>query len=347
MKRMTVNIVSAVAIAAMVGLASPAAGQMSATGTITLQGKLSGVADGTRSMTVRFYAASSGGVALATVPVAGVAVSGGIFTLPVSVAATVFNGSPRWWTVSVDGGAETARQQVTSVPQAIRARTSEQIEMYGSTLLTMQPGRNSPEAGFIFFGDGSGWRLYMSRRLDAGGQDSHYFDDRGNQWSLGNHSVASLTIRGGADLAENFDVSPAVTPTVANETVAATPGLVVSIDPARPGKLVVSTDAYDSKVAGVISGANGLKAGVILGKDNADPLIDGEHSVAMTGRVWVRADESGGTIKPGDRLTTSGLKPGHAMKVTDTGRADGAVIGKAMTGVDAGTGMVLVLVNLQ
>jgi hypothetical protein len=35
------------------------------------------------------------------------------------------------------------------------------------------------------------------------------------------------------------------------------------------------------------------------------------------------------------------------MKVTDRDRAGGAVIGKAMTGLDDGTGLVLVLVSLQ
>jgi hypothetical protein len=35
------------------------------------------------------------------------------------------------------------------------------------------------------------------------------------------------------------------------------------------------------------------------------------------------------------------------MKATDRGRAYGAVIGKAMTPLAKGTGLVLVLVNLQ
>ena len=51
-------------------------------------------------------------------------------------------------------------------------------------------------------------------------------------------------------------------------------------------------------------------------------------------------------IQPGDMLTTSGT-PGHAMKAIDRERAFGAVIGKAMTGLSEGKGLVLVLVNLQ
>ena len=45
-------------------------------------------------------------------------------------------------------------------------------------------------------------------------------------------------------------------------------------------------------------------------------------------------------------LTTSAT-PGHAMKATDLGAAQGAIIGKAMTPLDDGRGLVLVLVNLQ
>jgi hypothetical protein len=125
--------------------------------------------------------------------------------------------------------------------------------------------------------------------------------------------------------------------------------MVLSIDPDHPGALRVATEAYDPRVAGVYSGGNGLPTGMIMGKEGCDLTAPGEDRLplAMTGRVWVYADESNGAIVPGDRLTTSGLKPGHAMKVTDAARADGSVIGKAMTRVDVSTGMVLVLVNLQ
>jgi hypothetical protein len=73
---------------------------------------------------------------------------------------------------------------------------------------------------------------------------------------------------------------------------------------------------------------------------------DGKHPVALTGRVYCQADASNGAIQPGDLLTTSDT-PGHAMKVTDHQRAQGAVIGKAMTALADGKGLVLVLVSLQ
>jgi hypothetical protein len=74
--------------------------------------------------------------------------------------------------------------------------------------------------------------------------------------------------------------------------------------------------------------------------------MDGGQNVALSGRVYVRADASGGAIQPGDMLTTSD-KPGHAMRVNDHTRAQGAVIGKAMSALLEGEGFVLVLVSLQ
>lgn len=144
----------------------------------------------------------------------------------------------------------------------------------------------------------------------------------------------AVTIRGGADIVEGFE-------TVTTDVVE--PGTLMVIDPANPGKLMLSTQAYDAKVAGVVSGANGVNPGIKLGQDG---VMDGDLPVAMTGRVYVKCSAENGPVMPGDRLTTSSI-PGHAMKATDSDRSDGAVIGKAMTSLDAETGMVLVLVNLQ
>ena len=70
------------------------------------------------------------------------------------------------------------------------------------------------------------------------------------------------------------------------------------------------------------------------------------ENVALSGRVYALADASGGAIEPGDLLTTSET-PGHCMKATDHAKAQGAIIGKAMSSLNDGKGMVLVLVSLQ
>jgi hypothetical protein len=149
----------------------------------------------------------------------------------------------------------------------------------------------------------------------------------------GNVSVGTLTIRGGADVAEPFELS---TPDVAK-------GSVVVIDDEHAGKLKLSTRAYDTRVAGIVSGANGIEPGISLYQQGA---LEGGRNVALSGRVYVLADATDGAIKPGDLLTTSGT-PGHAMKVADHGNAQGAILGKAMSGLEDGRGMVLVLVTLQ
>jgi hypothetical protein len=145
-----------------------------------------------------------------------------------------------------------------------------------------------------------------------------------------------MEITGGSDLAEQFDVSSA------DGTVQ--PGMVVCIDPSKPGALAVSRESYDRKVAGILSGAGGVEPGMMMAHNGT--LASGEHPVALTGRVYCLADASQAPIEPGDLLTTS-ERPGHAMKVQDYERAQGAVIGKAMTSLQDGRGLVLVLVNLQ
>ena len=145
-----------------------------------------------------------------------------------------------------------------------------------------------------------------------------------------------LKITGGSDLSESFDVDSGALKIV--------PGLVVSIDPLNPGKLVISKEPYDHKVVGIISGAGGVLPGMIMSQVGTE--ADGEFPVALTGRVYCWVDATNGPVEPGDLLTTSAV-PGHAAKVTDRDKAAGAVIGKAMSGLKEGRGLVLVLVSLQ
>ena len=150
-------------------------------------------------------------------------------------------------------------------------------------------------------------------------------------------STSVLEITGGSDLAEQFDVD--------DSDIAPEPGMVVSIDPEKTGKLVISTTPYDKKVAGVISGAGGINPGMVMSQ-NQSPA-SGTLPVAMAGRIYCLADASYGAIEPGDMLTTS-FTPGYAMKASDRDRAYGTVIGKAMEGLNEGEkGLILVLVSLQ
>jgi hypothetical protein len=155
-----------------------------------------------------------------------------------------------------------------------------------------------------------------------------------------------LQITGGSDLAEKFEVAEAVKVFKNGQVVGAIEvkmGMVMAIDPRQAGKLVVSRAAYNRRVAGVVSGANNLSAGLLL--PNLTDAKDAQP-IALSGRVWVYADATRNPIAPGDLLTTS-RTPGHAMKVTNYMRAQGAIIGKAMSALKSGRGLVLVLVTLQ
>jgi hypothetical protein len=178
------------------------------------------------------------------------------------------------------------------------------------------------------------WELGLGARPNA----LKINPDGGNVECGGRVLAPVLEITGGSDLSERFDVNANGSP--------AKPGMVVCIDPEHPGKLAVCRRRYDATVAGVISGAGGVKPGMLMGQQGS--AADGEHPVALTGRAYVWADASASRdgIQAGDLLTTSDT-PGHAMKVIDHAAANGAIVGKAMTTLDDGKGLVLVLVSLQ
>lgn len=136
-----------------------------------------------------------------------------------------------------------------------------------------------------------------------------------------------------ADVAELFDVNGEPQP-----------GFVVSVDPDGEGKLRVSEEEYDETVAGVVSGAGEILSGVVLGQEGT--MAFGDTPVAVTGRVYTWCDASFGEIKPGDRLVASAT-PGHAMKGSDKTRSIGSAVGKALTGLKEGRGLVLVLISVR
>jgi hypothetical protein len=135
-----------------------------------------------------------------------------------------------------------------------------------------------------------------------------------------------------ADCAEEFDV----------EGTAAEPGSVLVLGD-EPGRLRVSDAPYDTRVAGILSGAGNYRPALVLDRK---PEREGRRPVALMGKVWCKVEAESGPIGVGTLLTTSSL-PGHAMAATDRERAFGAVLGKALAPLAAGVGMVPVLVALQ
>ena len=144
-----------------------------------------------------------------------------------------------------------------------------------------------------------------------------------------------VQITGGADFAEPFQIFGA-------ENLL--PGMLVMIDPEHAGQLRIAVGANNHMVAGCVSGAGGIQPGLVMQQEGT--LASGAFPVAMSGRVYCLADASYGPIHPGDLLTSSDT-PGHIMLVSDYSLAQGAIIGKAMSVLEQGLGLVLVLVSLQ
>ncbi len=141
----------------------------------------------------------------------------------------------------------------------------------------------------------------------------------------------------GYDVAELFE---------ANEEVE--PGDVLSID--EKGNLRRSSEAYDLKVAGIVS-----EAPAILFEGNQLQIAPQPFTfqggkkppLALAGRVLCKVTtRTGGPIKRGDLLVTSS-KAGYAMRSRPENVRIGTVLGKALEPLDSGDGKIMVLVTLQ
>lgn len=158
-----------------------------------------------------------------------------------------------------------------------------------------------------------------------------YLFDNGGATSIHLNGNAGDIVLQNADCAEEFDCSGEVPE----------PGTVVVLDP--DGGVVTSSRPYDTRVAGIVSGAGDYKPALVLDRRaGAHPRVP----VAMLGKVFCRVDATDQPVRAGDLLTTSATV-GHAMAVTEPARATGAVVGKALRPLPSGTGLVPVLVCLR
>jgi hypothetical protein len=166
------------------------------------------------------------------------------------------------------------------------------------------------------------------RAIHAGGGVAGLFD--GNVLVTRDLVVNGDVKLAGADLAEQFEVVGS----------AVDPGSVVVL--AGDDRVTVSNEAYDRRVAGVVSGAGSYRPGIVLDRRPDD----GRCPLALSGKVWCKVDATDAPIEVGDMLTSSAV-PGHAMRASDPARAFGAIIGKALERLESGRGLVPVLVALH
>ncbi|UCF81158.1 MAG: hypothetical protein JSV08_01685 [Acidobacteriota bacterium] len=218
-------------------------------------------------------------------------------------------------------------------------------EMDGNLQIALDKDANDA-ARFSVFRDGE----------DGLQEEVFRLDEEGNLYLKGSVRPASL------DLAEYHPIS---------ETVEA--GDVLVMDPQNPSVLQRCAFESDPRVVGIVSAAPGVELGRSIRQiaamepelaariDDARAIGDKEAedsawaqleeifkathaAVALSGTVACKVDAGYGAVEAGDLLVASPT-PGHAMRA-DT-PVPGTILGKAMGALDAGTGMVKVLVMLR
>lgn len=203
-------------------------------------------------------------------------------------------------------------------------------------------------------------RSRFSIHKDGGnGLSSEVFrvDEQGNVFATGSFRPAAM------DVAEFHPVS---------EPVGV--GDVLVVDRERPGQMALGRLAADPAVTGIVS----TEPGMLLGSGvkriaEADPDMaaaleiartagdDAEEArlwaeleqrfsrthaaIALSGTVPCKVDAGFGAIDVGDLLTVSPTA-GHAMRAADPA-PQGTVLGKALEPLEAGTGMIQVLVMMR
>jgi hypothetical protein len=241
------------------------------------------------------------------------------------------NGKPA---ITLDGVAGTITSRATGTPAGhFESNTGRGIEASSNAAEGVLATSNSADAVMaVSHSKFAG----VSARNEGGGPAV---------WAIGSPAgqfVGDVTVTGNitaqdvvlanSDCAEDFDVA---------NLLDFEPGTVVVID--QNGALRQSNSAYDRKVAGVISGAGDFKPGIVLGKKASTSK---RKPLALVGKVYCNVDADYFPIEVGDLLTTSDT-PGHAMKAIEPLRAFGAVIGKALSRLDEGQGLLPILVSLQ
>jgi hypothetical protein len=211
----------------------------------------------------------------------------------------------------------------------------------GAVLLNLSSERHWE---FRQFGTGAGTALELAS-VGGGGNKNLIISTTGRvgigtqspQATLdvdGSIRVADDVILTSADCAEEFDIDP---------DSDLEPGTVMVIEPGQ--RLKPCSRPYDRRVAGVISGTGTRRPGIVLGR-RKPAAGSARVPVALTGTVLCNVDATISPIGVGDLLTSS-PRLGHAMRATDATRSFGAVLGKALEGLESDIGTIPILVTLQ
>jgi hypothetical protein len=204
------------------------------------------------------------------------------------------------------------------------------VESTSSNGVAIYARQTSSDTALVVTNRGTG-DLIKAFGGTSGGNLRFRVDQAGNVRADGTYYGADYQT-GSADFAEM--VRPGQTDLV--------PGDVLVVGP--DGQMVRSSQAYQTSVVGVYSTEPGFIGGHKL-DEAGHPLDPGRIPLAVVGIVPVKASTENGPIQPGDLLVTSAT-PGHAMRA-DLNPPTGTVIGKALEGLEADTGVIQMLVVLQ
>jgi hypothetical protein len=223
--------------------------------------------------------------------------------------------------------------------------------------------------------DGTNGRVYLGIGAAAGSRGLEFIEENATTFSIRHHdpnvawqnivinpyggnigigtispnAAYKLDINGNTNVTGNMNVTGTINAKYQDvaewvqSSQALAAGTVVVLDHTRSNQVIASSQAYDTRVAGVIS----LQPGIALGENGAGKVL-----VATTGRVKIKVDATAGPIRIGDLLVTSD-KAGIAKKSEPLNlggvaiHRPGTLIGKALEPLAKGTGEILVLLSLQ
>ena len=187
------------------------------------------------------------------------------------------------------------------------------------------------------FLDGPGGNVWLGGKGEPG--DLMLFHEAENDTT--DHTKASVWLSGhngdiilkNADCAEEFDV--------AEDDVE--PGTVLVLD-AEPGRLRTSDRAYDTR-----GGRRRLRRRRLPTRHRPrSQRPDGRTAACCTLRQSVLQSRRDGSTSASRLIAPDQMEcPGHAMAVGDRARAFGAVLGKALQGLESGRRLIPILVALQ
>jgi hypothetical protein len=187
---------------------------------------------------------------------------------------------------------------------------------------------------------------YDALRVQTAGQDGlRFFDAMGRDYiRAGNDGALEFRVtnsgaayadggwQGAADFAELMSSEADAASYEAGDV------LVISAELDR--SVALSSEPYSSMVVGIYSEEPGFVGSTQPMEDQGDDEI----AVAVVGIVPCKVSAENGSIRRGDLLVTSSM-PGHAMRADSP--APGTILGKALEPLEAGTGVIEVLVTLQ